>query len=303
MRIFAMVIACLAGPLLVGTGAQAQASGFAAPPTLTCPPDGGYAPPVYGVFARNSNDGPAPVEIASPCSPREVRDAAESVGMVRAQPGVALTFKGVTTAMFTAKGTFARDGGAPQAIERLDMHVHYGLPAARLMVLRRAGEPLDIRVFNDALAWTEITEGGVARPSPASRRELEILTKLTPFGALWSVIEAEGHTNVTRDRGQITLRGTSPYDGLDVSITLDAANRPQTVTVRDGASVWGATFADYRDDFEPPYLLLFPRRMTWTRDGRPFADLTVVAYKSNPYVVFPPPANVRAAGPAASTFK
>jgi hypothetical protein len=31
------------------------------------------------------------------------------------------------------------------------------------------------------------------------------------------------------------------------------------------------------------------------KNGRPFADLTVTYYRSNPYVVFPVPDNVKAA--------
>ena len=38
------------------------------------------------------------------------------------------------------------------------------------------------------------------------------LIKLTPFGAVWSVIEAEGHTVVSRTAdGKTVLTGTSPH--------------------------------------------------------------------------------------------
>lgn len=259
-------------------------------PKFDCRPSG-YYPPMYGIVGRNAGDGAAPTEAVSPCTPPEVIAAAEAVGMARAHHGSPLGVKSVVTAMFTAEGAFAVDGKAPRKIETLDFHIHYGLPGARLMV--RSGGKLDILAFNDDYAWTEATEGGPAKPAMNRRREAEALTKLTPFGALWSVIEAEGHTKVTQVGGKTVLHGASPYDGMDVTVTLDAQNRPEQVTVVDGKTRYGATFDDYRDDFEPKYLFIFPRRLTWTKNGRPYADLTVTAYKTNPYVVFPVPANVR----------
>lgn len=255
-----------------------------------CPPSG-YHPPMYGTVGRNAGDGPAPTEAVSPCTPPEVIAAATSVGMARAHFNSPLGVKAVTTIMFTAEGTFATDGKSARPIEKLDFHVHYGLPGARLMT--HSGGKLGILALNDEYAWTEVSEGGDATPAMKRGGELLALTKLTPFGALWSVIEAEGHTKVGKVGGKTVLRGTSPYDGLDVTVTLDAENRPESVKVVDGKTTYGATFADYRDDFEPKYLFIFPKRMTWTKNGRPYADLTVTAYKTNPYVVFPVPPNVK----------
>ncbi len=255
-----------------------------------CPPSG-YHPPMYGTIGRNAGDGPAPTEAASPCNPAEVIAAAEAVGMARSHFNSPLGVKAVMTIMFTAEGTLATGGRQPQRVEKLDYHVHYGLPGARLMV-RSAGK-LDIVALNDEYAWKEVSEGGAATPAPNRVREMVALTKLTPFGALWSVVEAEGHAKVSQVGGKTVLRGTSPYDGLDVTVTLDKQNRPESVAVVDGKTTYGATFADYRDDFEPNFLFIFPKRLTWTKDGRPYADLTVTAYKTNPYVVFPVPANVK----------
>src|SRR5947208_17037173 len=66
--------------LLVGAGAEAQQ-----PAALVCPP-GGYAPPMYGVFGQNGGGGQVSYEIASPCIPNEVGDAAEAIGMERNKP-------------------------------------------------------------------------------------------------------------------------------------------------------------------------------------------------------------------------
>ena len=127
----------------------------------------------------------------------------------------------------------------------------------------------------------------------AALAERAPLIKLTPFGALWSIIEAEGHAKVGTLAGKMTLTGTSPYDAMEVTLSLDNKQRPESVTVKANGHVYGATFADYRDNWEPAYLVIFPSEIHWTKDNRPLADLKVTAFKSNPYVVFPVPEAVR----------
>src|SRR5213594_751944 len=93
--------------LLLGTSAAAQQ-----PTALVCPP-GGYAPPMYGVFGQNGGGGQASYEIASPCIPKEVRDAAEAIGMGRNKP---LGVKNVITIMFSAEGTLSGTGPGPDKL-------------------------------------------------------------------------------------------------------------------------------------------------------------------------------------------
>src|SRR5438445_9211913 len=272
--------------LLVGAGAEAQQSA-----ALVCPP-GGYAPPMYGVFGQNGGGGQVSYEIASPCIPKEVRDAAEAIGMGRNKP---LGVKNVITIMFSAEGTLA-DQGAADKLSKADFHINYVVPAMRMFLngTRADGKPLkEIRVFADTYAWNEAKEGMGATPAMAALAERAPLIKLTPFGALWSVIDAEGHAKVSTVGGKIVLAGVSPYDGMEVTTTLDNDHRPELVTVKANGHVYGATFADYRDTWEPAYLVIFPSQISWTIDGRPLADLKVMAFKSNPYVVFPVPAVVR----------
>jgi hypothetical protein len=107
------------------------------------------------------------------------------------------------------------------------------------------------------------------------------------------VIEAEAHTKVSTANGRTVLTGTSPLDGIEVSTTLDVEHRPIEVTAKANGHTYGATFADYRDTWEPKYLVIFPSQIRWTLDGKPLADLKVTAFKSNPYVVFPVPDVIR----------
>jgi len=269
--------------LLVGTSAGGQQT---TPPS--CPPSG-YAPPMYGTFGQNGGGGQTAYEIASPCIPQGVRDAAEAVGMGRTKP---LGVKNVITIMFSAEGTLASAGTGMDKLSKADFQMSYVLPAMRVALegSRADGKPLkEIRVFADKHAWNEVKEGMDATPAMTTLAERAPLIKLTPFGALWSMIDAEGHAKVSTVNGSTVLTGTSPYDGMEVTTTLDDKHRPARVTAKANGHVYGATFTDYRDTWEPAYLVIFPSQITWTIDGRPLADLKVTAFKSNPYVVFPVP--------------
>src|SRR5437762_7864406 len=138
--------------LLIGTSAAAQQSN-----SIACPP-GGYAPPMYGVFGQNGGGGQTCYEIASPCIPKEVRDAAEAIGMGRTKP---LGVKNVITIMFSAEGTLADSSGMDK-LTKADFHLSYVVPAMRMFLngTRADGKPLaEIRVFADKYAWNEAKEG------------------------------------------------------------------------------------------------------------------------------------------------
>ena len=225
-----------------------------------------------------------------------------------------LGVKNVITIMFSAQGTMTEAGGTAK-LSKADFHMAYYLPAMRMFLkgTRADGTPLEeIRVFADQYAWNEAQEGRGATPAMSTLNARAPLLKLTPFGAMWSVIEAEGHAVVSkRADGRTVLTGTSPHDGIEVSVTVDDQHHnlgpytveetirlPIEVTAKANGHVYGATFAEYRDDMEPNAWVLFPRLIRWTLDGKPFADLTVTYFRSNPYVVFPVPDVVKQRSPS-----
>src|SRR5215470_11042477 len=121
-------------------------------PGIPVCPASGYAPPMYGVFGQNGGGGQTSYEIASPCIPKEVRDAAEAIGMGRTKP---LGVKNVITIMFTAEGTLA-DSGGTNKLSKADFHINYVIPAMRMFLngTRADGKPIsEIRVFADKYAW------------------------------------------------------------------------------------------------------------------------------------------------------
>jgi len=264
------------------------------PAQKACPP-GGYAKPIYGSFG--DNDGLVRAyEIASPCVGPEVRAVASAIGMGRFKP---LGVKNLSTMRFQAKGRIADGRGRMVEAELVDVGIHYGLPALRIAIQGQAGAAAvkEIRVISDAAAWDE-TEPGVGG-KPAARgalRDRAPLLKLNPFGAVWSLVEAEGHVAIRKDKaGATVLTGASPFDGYEVAVTLDAEQRPVRAVVQAEGATWQADFDGYADSWESPYLFVFPKHMVWRRAGKVVADLTVTAFHSNPYVVFPPPEPAAAA--------
>jgi hypothetical protein len=276
--------------LLASATVQGQTAGPSptpAPALPTCPASG-FAKPLYGGFG--DNDGVIRgYQIASPCIAKETLAAAEALGMARGKP---VGIFNISTIRFGATGTLAEDNGRPAPRADVDIAISYAIPAIRLTVRGTSAEsPQSGWVFADGKVWNEDAPGVNGRKAPASAIGARApLPLLTPFGAVQAIAEAEGHATVSTVDGRTVLSGTSPYDRLPVKVTLGEKNLPVAVEVVSGRNVYRATFEDYRDDFEPPYLVVFPAKITWTLNGRPYADLTVTRFKSNPYVIFPAPA-------------
>jgi hypothetical protein len=259
-------------------------------PAAVCPPSG-FARPIYGTFGDNDGNANA-YEIAGPCISPEVREAAEAIGLGRYRP---LGVKNVTTIRFQATGSVADDHGKLEKADVIDVSISYVVPAIRLVTQQtvRGATVTNVRVFTDGVAFNETTPGVDGKLAPSMIATRAPLIKLTPYGALWSVTEAEGTAKISHAGAATTMTGASPYDGYEVSTVLDAKHLPQHVTVKANGKVYDATFSDYSDKWESPYLNIFPSHMIWKVDGKLLADLTVTAFHSNPYVVFPLPAAQR----------
>jgi len=307
-RVIGLSIAVLlaAGIFLAQEGGGGRGMAPAGPPPK-CPPSGYGAQAYYALFGQNGGDGLTAFEIASPCIGKDVREVAESIGMGRSK---LMGVKNVIGIQFRADGTMA-DGAGGTGMAKLanaEFHIAYYLPAMRMFLngTKANGQPLkEIRVFSNQYAWNEAQEGRGATAAMNTLNDRMPLLKLTPFGALWSVIEAEAHTVVTKTAdGKTVLSGTSPYDGIEVAVTVEDSRQhpklgpygptelirlPVAVTAKTNGHVYGATFADYRGNWEPNVWMIFPAEIKWTLDGKPLADLRTTFFRSNPYIVFPVP--------------
>jgi len=280
-RIVVAIAVAIAFPV---AGAQAQENiqpdQWKAMPPGGCPANG-FAKPVFGAFGPNG-DAQMGYELASPCNGLEVRAAAIKVGLGRYVP---LGLKNVSSMRYIGEGSYGSISDA-----KITAHISFVVPGIRMAV--EGGAAKEIRVFADGRAWNENAPGlGESAVPTAAGSERQALIKLTPQGALWSIIEAEGTAKVSKAGGKTVLTGTSPYDGIPVTVTLAADNMIEQVSVRHGGHTYGAKFYDYKDHWDtglsPNYLNFFPSRMVWTLDGKPLADLKTTDFKSNAYVVFP----------------
>ena len=255
------------------------------------------------MFAQN-DDGFTAYEIASPCIGKDVRDVAESIGMGR---GKVMGVKNVIGVQFRADGTMA-DGTGMAKLTNAEFHIAYYLPAMRMFLngTKANGQPLkEIRVFADQYAWNEAQEGAAPRPR---HEHLQRSSAAHQAHAVWrGVVGDRGGRASTVSKtadGKTVLTGTSPYDGIETSVTVEDSRQhpklgpydptelirlPVAVTVKWNGHTYGATFADYRGDLEPNVWMIFPTTIKWTLDGRPLADLKVTFFRSNPYIVFPIP--------------
>jgi hypothetical protein len=281
-----IAITGLALVLLPGAALAQQAAPAPAQAAPSCP-SSGYDKAYFGAFG--DNDGVLrSYEIAGPCISAELRTAAEAIGMGRFRP---VGVKNVTTIRFQAKGPIANARGVIEDASKVDIAISYVIPAARISVdtIVKGKPQTSVRVFADKTAWDETAPGIGGKVVKGAVDERAPLVKLTPFGALWSVIEAEGKAVVTKDGDRTIVTGASPYDGYPVKLTLDAKHLPVAVEVKAHGRTYAATFEDYRSTWESAYLVIFPSHIVWTLNGKPLANLTVTAFHSNPYVIFPAP--------------
>src|SRR5262249_24116375 len=144
----------------------------------------------YAGFGQNGGGGATAHGIPSPCIGKDVRDGAEAIGMGRDK---LLGVKNVIGIQFKADGTMA-DGARMAKLPNSELHISYNIPAMRMFLngTHANGQPLkEIRVFADTYAWNETQEGRGATAAMNTLNDRLPLIKLTPFGAMWSVIEAE----------------------------------------------------------------------------------------------------------------
>ena len=296
------VLAATAVLAAATAGASAASAQAAKPPLPVCTPSG-YAPPVYATFGANGGGGNFAYEVGSACTPQAVKDVAEAVGMGRYIP---MGLKGVSTIIWSATGTMVDAKGKMQKLDKLDVQMSYNLPAVRIAETVGGQAKPTIQVYADGKAWSEETEGvGGAPLPPATGDMLFALIKMTPFGGVWSAVEAEGHVTVATVGGKEVLTGASPYDKIEVAtvvgppgkvvglkpeLSVDSKGLPESVSFKLGGHAYMGSFSDYRFSWESDYRVIFPAHIVWTRDGKPLADLAVTYFHSNPYVLFPAPA-------------
>jgi hypothetical protein len=215
---------------------------------------------------------------------------ANALGMVR---GVTHSLNVVNMFEYTASGTLADADGGQDKVSRITVGYDYVIPAIRIDVEKTVpnGESRrEVTVAAGPLAWDESTPGIFSRRTnvPAVERLRQIW--IMPHAVVLEGANAPDKVRVA-DRGGATELIVPGPDGSEIRATLDAKNFPTHVEINVGAQTYSGDFADYKDFQE--YGVMFPSRISEKIDGAPVAEFTVSEALANPYLIFPPPKELK----------
>ncbi|HUR21150.1 MAG TPA: hypothetical protein VMZ90_10105 [Vicinamibacterales bacterium] len=281
----------------------------------------------YGSSAAHAQD---PGRIANPAnrlnaqgpaneSPRlkVLRAAAAALGQIRSSDigsgqVVLPLIDVVTTIHISASGTIYTNG-QPSNVD-YDAMMGYLLPAMRVQIKpagsRADAKPTTIQTVRETYAWNDSELGaglipgkGTATPVMAEARARLLKMYILPYGVVKAAIEAGDKTMISTAQGStvLTFPLSGPLAGVTVTATLDAKNLiTKVVTKPDNAAAtdlaYEAEYSDYDDHGEIHTDIQSPGRIVQRVAGKPFLDVKIKHVDANnPYLVFPIPANVKAA--------
>lgn len=245
-----------------------------------------------------------------------LRAAADALGMVRWSdigagatrlPGIDV----VNTMEFWAAGT-VDVGGKPM---KTDYHAAIGYnPAAMRVELMSGGKRQGpFQTVRETFAWDESEFGGglvagkgTATPAMAALRDRLLLLWTLPFGVVKAALAAGDKTTVAFEGGAtvMTVPLSGPLAGVTVRATLDANSLITKVDTRADNPALAALateteYSNYADRAEVLTDIRTPGRIVRKQGTRTLLDIQVMKWETNnPYLVFPVPANVKAAASA-----
>lgn len=245
-----------------------------------------------------------------------LRAAAAALGQIRMSDigaGTALLplVDVVTTMHISASGTMYRNG-QPSNVD-YDAMMGYLLPAMRVQIKPAgagANAPRTIQTVREDYAWDESEPGaglipgkGTATPAMAAVKARLLQLWILPYGVVKAAIAAGDKTTISTAQGStlITFPLSGALAGITVTATLDANNFiTKVVTKPDNAAatdlVYEAEYSDYADHGEIATDIQSPGRIVHRVAGKPLLDVKIKTVDANnPYLVFPIPANVKAA--------
>lgn len=258
---------------------------------------------------------------SAPDRAKVLRAAADALGMVRwSDIGAGTTrlpaIDIVNTMELQGSGTTEGTGGSA----KIQYHVELGYnpPAMRMEITRpgAGGAPQrTIETVREGYAWDESEIGaglvlgkGMATPAMAALRERQLQLWTLPYGVIKAALSADDKTLVSTEGGAtvLTFPLSGQLAGITVKATLDSNSLVTRVETRADnpalASLATTTeYSNYADRAEVLTDIKSPGRIIRKQNGRTLLDIEVKSWETNnPYLVFPVPANVKAAAPANS---
>jgi hypothetical protein len=234
---------------------------------------------------------PAGATSTAPSSAKKALvDTASALGMVR---GVNHALDIVNMFEYTASGTVAGAGGGQDKVTRITVGYDYVIPAIRrdLEATTPDGKvKREIEVAAGPYAWDESTPGIFLRVAKTAAAERLRQIWVFPHALVLAGAKAPDKVRVEERNGVKELIVPGP-DGTEIRGILDSKNLPTHVEWKIGGQTFSGDYADYKDFQE--YGVMFPVRIVQKIDGREIANLTVSDSLANPYLIFPPPKEVK----------
>ena len=266
--------------------------------------------------ANQANRVNAQAPANEPARLKVLRAAAAALGQIRmsdigAGNAVLPLVDVVTTMHISASGTMYANG-QPSNVD-YDAMMGYLLPAMRVQIkpagagAKAAGTIQTVRedyAWNDSELGAGLIPGkGTATPAMAAAKGRLLQMYILPYGVVKAAIEAGEKTTISTAQGStvITFPLSGTLAGITVTATLDARNFiTKVVTKPDNPAstdlVYEAEYSDYADHGQIPTDIQSPGRIVQRVAGKPLLDVKIKHVDANnPYLVFPIPANVKAA--------
>ena len=247
-----------------------------------------------------------------------LRAAADALGMVRwSDIGAATTrlpgIDVVNTMEFWANGTVDAGGKAVKT----EYHAAVGYnPAAMRVELTVGGKRQGpFHTVRETFAWDESELGaglvagkGTATPAMAALRDRLLQLWTLPYGVVKAALAAGDKTTVAIEGGAtvITVPLSGALAGVTMKATLDSNSLITKVETRPDSPALTALatvteYSNYADRAEVLTDIRSPGRIVRKQGTRTVLDLEVKMWETNNlYLVFPVPANVKAAAAAPS---
>jgi hypothetical protein len=259
---------------------------------------------------------------SAPDRAKVLRAAADALGMIRwSDIGAGTTrlpaIDVVNTMELQGSGTTEGTGGSAKV--QYHVELGYNPPALRVEITRPAasgGSPQrTIQTVREGYAWDESEIGaglvpgkGVATPAMPALRERLLQLWTLPYGVVKAALSAGDKTMISTEGGAtvITFPLSGQLAGITVKATLDSSSLVTRVETKADnpalASLVTLTeYSNYADRAEVLTDIKSPGRIVRRQNGRTVMDVEIKSWETNnPYLVFPVPANVKAAAPANS---
>jgi hypothetical protein len=250
-----------------------------------------------------------------------LRAAADALGMIRwSDIGAGSTILPGIDAVNTIElfGSGTCESGGQQFTADYHVALAYNPPAMRVEVTRTSPDQVSgavpkhtIQVVREKYAWDESELGGglvpgkgTATPAMSEAKVRFLRLWILPYGVVKAGVAAGDKTKVSSENGAtvITFPLSGEMAGVTMKATLDAKNYITKVETRSDNPAMAklateTEYSDYKDHGDIPTDVKSPGHVTLKQGGHTVLDIQIkMVDANNPYLVFPVPPSVKAAG-------